>query len=185
MGIPAPSKATYQDLHRIPENMIGEIINGELQTTPRPSYKHALVTSSLGSEIVGPYYKGRGGPGGWIILNEPEVQLGDHLLVPDIAGWKKERLPEPPHTNWCDISPDWICEVLSPSTIRTDRIKKMPIYSQFNVGHIWLIDPIAKTLEVFRLKEESWLLVATFCDDDTVCVEPFLDIEINLQELWW
>ncbi len=151
MGEAAEKKATYDDLYDIPENMIGEIIDGELHTMPRPSPKHAKITSELGAEIIYSYRFGRGGPGGWIILDEPEIRLGEHTLVPDIAGWKKERSPRSLKTNWIETPPDWICEVLSPGTIRLDKTKKMPIYSKHNVQHIWLINPIDKTLDVFKL----------------------------------
>ncbi len=184
MGEPAVKKATYDDLHSIPENMLGQIIDGELHTMPRPSPKHAKAASDLGAVIIYPYRFGRGGPGGWIILDEPEVRLGEHTLVPDIAGWKKERFPSSLKTNWIEVSPDWICEVLSPDTIRLDKTKKMPIYAKHNVKHIWLINPTDKTLDVFKLAPGGWLLLYAFVDNDKVKAEPFQEIEIDLAELW-
>lgn len=184
MGEPAKQKATYNDLYNVPDNMTGEIIDGELHAMPRPSPKHAKVISDLGVIIGGPYRFGRGGPGGWIILYEPELQLGEHTLVPDLAGWKKERFPSSVTTNWIGVSPDWICEVLSPSTIRLDKTKKMPIYAKHNVNYLWLIHPIDKTLDVFKLVSGGWHLLNAFVENDIVKAEPFQEIEINLGELW-
>ena len=185
MGDGAKKEATYTDLFDIPENMIGEIINGELHTMPRPSPKHSMVVSSLGGEIVNPFSKGRGGPGGWIILFEPELLMDKNILLPDLAGWKKERLPNLPETNWIEISPDWICEVLSPSTVQIDKTKKMPVYANHKVRYVWLIDPIAKTLDIFkRLNSGGWELMGSFAENDKVMAEPFHEIEIKLADLW-
>jgi Uma2 family endonuclease len=180
----AKRKATYDDLFTIPENMVGEIINGELVVTPRPSPRHANAASILGGEIIPPYRFGRGGPGGWIILVEPEIRFSEDLLVPDMAGWRNERLPEWPQDNWFSVAPDWICEVLSPGTARNDRIKKMRVYAQHTVHHVWLIDPMIKTLEVFRLESGKWVLLAAFAENDTVRAEPFQDIDIDLGNFW-
>jgi Uma2 family endonuclease len=183
---PVRKKAVYDDLFTLPENMIGEIIDGELIASPRPSSRHAYAASILGGEIVQPFHFGRGGgPGGWIILDETEILLGEHLLVPDLAGWRRERLPAPPRENWISVSPDWVCEILSPSTLRTDKIRKMPIYAQYDVAHLWLIDPFPKTLDVFKLAAGKWVLLASFVEDDKVRAEPFQEIEIELENLWW
>jgi Uma2 family endonuclease len=127
MADPAKKRATYEDLFGIPENAVGEIIDGELVFTPRPTARHTLAASVLGGEVMAPYHLGRGGPGGWIILDETEILLGDHLLVPDLAGWRRERFPGLPRENWIAVSPDWVCEILSPSTARLDKVHKMPI----------------------------------------------------------
>jgi Uma2 family endonuclease len=119
-----------------------------------------------------------------VILYEPEIQLGSHILVPDIAGWKKERLPKLPETNWIAVTPDWICEVLSPGTARIDKKKKMPIYARFGVPYLWLVDPLEKTLEIFRLDNGNWVVAAVYSEDDIVRAEPFQAIEINLSSLW-
>ncbi len=178
-------KASYEDLYSIPDNMIGQIIDGELFAMPRPSFRHSNVASVMTYEISGPFQRGRGGPGGWIILYEPEICLDEDILVPDLAGWKKERLPRPPEKNYTTVPPDWICEVLSPATFRIDRIKKMRIYARFGVSYVWLVDPIAKTLEVFRLESERWLLLSAHSENDKVRAEPFQEIEIALEHLWW
>lgn len=184
MAEPAKKNASYEDLHHIPENMIGEIVNGELHAMPRPSPRHAKVSSDLGAIITYPYRFGRGGPGGWIILDEPELQMGGHILVPDIAGWRKERFPSRLEANWIDVPPDWICEVLSPATVRLDKTRKMPIYAEHGVKHIWLINPLDKTLDVFKLAAGGWLLLSTHVENDKARAEPFLEIEIDLADLW-
>jgi Uma2 family endonuclease len=181
----AKKKATYEDLCTLPENMIGQIVNGELVATPRPSYKHGLSSSTLGGLILGPYQLGSGGgPGGWWIIDEPEVHLGGHVLVPDLAGWRKTRMPELPAGNWTELSPDWVCEVLSSSTVKLDRIEKMPIYAEFGVKHMWLVDPEHKTLEVYGLEKSNWLLVSTHAEGQKVRLEPFVEMALDLSFLW-
>jgi Uma2 family endonuclease len=182
---PARKRATYEDLYTIPENMTGEIIGGELIATPRPSRKHLYSASLLGGGIIPTYGMGRGGgPGGWIILLEPEIAFGEDILVPDLAGWKKERFPASEETNWISVRPDWVCEVLSPSTARNDRIKKMRVFAGHEVPYAWLIDPVLMTLEVFRLESGRWLLLNAFTEDEKVRAEPFEELEIELASLW-
>lgn len=184
MSEPAKKKATYEDLHSVPGNMIGEIINGELVVTARPAPMHMNVASILGGEIMPPYRFGRGGPGGWIILDETEIMLGEDLLAPDIAGWRKERFPGWPKENWISIPPDWICEILSPTTASKDRVKKMRTYAMYEVGYAWIIDPREQTLEIFKLKFGEWVRLDAFAENDKMRAEPFLEIEINLANLW-
>lgn len=176
--------ATYEDLYTIPDNMVGEIIDGELITTPRPSARHTFAGSVLGAEIMPPYQFGRGGPSGWIILDETEIMLGENLMVPDLAGWRKERFPGLPEKNWIPVAPDWVCEVLSPSTHRLDKARKMPIYARYGVSHIWLIDPANKSLDVYKNASGTWALAAAYFEDDKVRAEPFGEIEIALTNLW-
>lgn len=176
--------ATYDELLKLPENLVGEIVAGELFASPRPASPHARASSAIGSEIFGPFDRGRGGPGGWWILYEPELHLGRDVLVPDIAGWRHARMPQIPNAAWFDLAPDWICEVVSPSTARLDRTRKMPAYAAQNVAYAWLVDPLAKTLEIYRLTEGAWLLVATHGGNDTVRGVPFEAIEIELATLW-
>ncbi|MEW6219018.1 MAG: Uma2 family endonuclease [Thermodesulfobacteriota bacterium] len=179
-------QAVYEDLFSVPETMTGEIIGGELVATPRPSRKHIGAMSALGYKLGPPYQYGEGGaPGGWIILIEPEVGFGVDVLVPDLAGWKKERLPAEEGHNWISVAPDWVCEVLSPGSFRNDRIRKMPIYAQHGVPCLWHLDPLARTLEVFRLVAPGqWLLAGSYADDDPVRAEPFTEIIIDLGALW-
>src|SRR5258706_14438944 len=107
MADAARRRATYADLLAVPENLIGEILEGEIVTQPRPAARHALVSSGLGAEIFGPFHRGRGGPGGWIILDEPELRLHGDVLVPDLAGWRRERVPQLPDVAAFALAPDW------------------------------------------------------------------------------
>ena len=176
--------ATYEDLFDLPDNVVGEIIHGQLITHPRPAPKHAVVSSSIGGELIGPFQKGRGGPGGWWILDEPELHLGPHILVPDLAGWGRERLPTMPDMAFFTLPPDWVCEVLSPGTARTDRADKMPLYAEYGVSFLWLIDPALRTLEAFVLRDGRWLLEHVYQEDDEVRAVPFDAITFPLADLW-
>jgi Uma2 family endonuclease len=184
MGEPAKRRATYEDLRAVAKNLIAEIIGGELVTQPRPASLHARASSRLGMELGGPFDRGKGGPGGWILLDEPELHLHGDVLVPDLAGWRRERMPELPDAAAFELAPDWVCEVLSPATAATDRAGKMPIYARERVAHVWLVDPIARTLEAYRLAGDHWTLVGTWRDDAKVHVEPFDALELELAGLW-
>jgi Uma2 family endonuclease len=135
-------------------------------------------------DLGSPFHRGRGGPGGWIILDEPELHLGADVLVPDLAGWRRERLPEVPDAAFFELAPDWACEVLSPSTSLLDRRRKLPIYAREGVAHVWLVDPKARSVEVFRLSEGSYLYVAVHGEDERVRLEPFAAVELELSALW-
>lgn len=176
--------ATYEDLFDLPDNLIGEILYGQLITQPRPAPRHALASSVIGDEFVSPYQRGRGGPGGWWILDEPELHLDQHILVPDLAGWRRERLPQLPEIAYFTVAPDWVCEVLSPGTARTDRAVKMPIYAEQGVSWLWLVDPDCRTLEVYTLHEGHWLLEHTWQENDLVQASPFNDVTLTLGDLW-
>jgi len=185
MTEPARNGAVYEDLLQIPENMTGEIIDGELIATPRPSRKHTGASSALGFELAPTYQFGRGGgPGGWIFIVEPEIGLGEHILVPDLAAWRKERFPYAEETNWISIPPDWVCEVMSPATYRIDRTRKMTLYARHGIPHIWLVDPLAETVEVFKLESGRWFFLAAFSGDEEMRVEPFDAVGIDLAHLW-
>jgi Uma2 family endonuclease len=155
-----------------------------LHTLPRPASRHARAASRLGAELDGPFDRGKGGPGGWLILDEPELHLGSDVLVPDLAGWRRARMPELPDTPAFQLPPDWVCEVLSPSTSATDRAEKMPIYARENVGFAWLVDPLARTLEALRLEAGRWVVLGTWRDDAKIRAEPFDAVEIGLAVLW-
>lgn len=177
-------EATYEDVLAAPENMVAEVLNGNLVTSPRPAPRHTAVSSSVGGELYGPFHRGRGGPGGWWILDEPELHLGRDILVPDIAGWRRERLPQLPDEAYFSLSPDWACEVLSDSTRSHDRVGKMPAYARHEVRHLWLIDPVAMILEVFQLEKNRWLSLSVHGGDEVVRAAPFELIEIELASLW-
>ncbi|HEY3356278.1 MAG TPA: Uma2 family endonuclease [Polyangia bacterium] len=184
MRDPPRRRATYDDLLRLPEHVVGEIIDGELIVSPRPAPRHAQAASVLGGDLGPPFHRGRGGPGGWWILDEPELHFGDQVLVPDLAGWRRARLPALPETAYFEVAPDWVCEVISPSTTTVDRARKLPIYAHERVGHIWLVDPLARSLEVFRWTEAGWLLAAVHHDDEQVRAEPFAAVELEIGG-WW
>jgi Uma2 family endonuclease len=186
MGDPAKRRATYEDLLAVPAHRIAQIVDGVLIPQPRPTSAHAQASSALGGELFGPFRRGNGGPGGWILLDEPELHLGDDVLVPDLAGWRRERMPELPNTSAFELAPDWVCEVLSPSTAALDRAEKLPIYAREGVRHAWLVDPAVKTLEVLRLEGRGphWLLVGIWSGDGGVRAEPFDAIELELGALW-
>lgn len=184
MPEPARKRATYEDLFHIPENMIGEIIDGELIVSPRPSRRHGYTATTLGGEIVPRYSFGREGPGGWVILIEPEIAFGEDILVPDLAGWRIERFPETEDHNWISVAPDWVCEIISPGSVRMDRIKKMRIYASYQVPYVWLVDPLQAMVEAFKLISGKWTMLGVFAEDDKVRIEPFAEIEIELGNLW-
>lgn len=181
---PGSKPATYADLEALPPNVVGEILYGVLHSHPRPAPRHTRASSRLGIEIGGSFDRGRGGPGGRIILDEPELHLGPHVVVPDIAGWRRETLPRLPDTAWFETPPDWVCEVLSPATQRIDRTDKLAVYAEAGVGHAGYVDPTACTLEVFQLVGGRWQLAATFKDDDAVCAPPFEAHTFSLAVLW-
>ncbi|HZI11841.1 MAG TPA: Uma2 family endonuclease [Myxococcus sp.] len=176
--------ATYADLEALPDNVVGELISGTLYASPQPAFPHVVTASRLGVELGGPFDRGRGGPGGWYILDEPELHFGEDVLVPDLAGWRKERMPQSPRTAATSLAPDWVCEVLSPSTAALDRAVKLPVYAREGVRHVWLLDPLARTLEHFRLEGECYLLLVTHSGPARVRVEPFEAIELELAWLW-
>ncbi len=184
MGLPQLKPATYEDLLAVPAHLVAEIIAGTLYTQPRPSPRHARASSLLGGKLTGPYDEGMNGPGGWWILDEPECHLDFDIVVPDLAGWRRERLPRLPDEAFFELPPDWVCEVLSPGTARMDRVEKMPIYSRAGVVHIWLVDPILRTLEVFENTSAGWLLLGAFENEDMISMPPFDAICFNLEVLW-
>ncbi|WP_437958546.1 Uma2 family endonuclease [Sorangium sp. So ce119] len=193
MGQPAEKRrrATYADLEAVPATKVAELIGGELHVMPRPAPRHANASSGLIEEVRGPFQRGRGGPGGWWILNEPELHFPDpaapgevDALVPDVAGWRRNRMPELPTTAHFSLAPDWICEVVSPSTETHDRKTKMPVYAREGVRHAWLVDPIKRTLEVYSLASRGWVPVGTHREAVRVRVEPFEAVELDLAALW-
>jgi Uma2 family endonuclease len=176
--------ATYDDLLKVPDNFVAEILDGELYASPRPAPRHADASSGLGGALRNPFDRGRGGPGGWRILDEPELHLGADVVVPDLAGWKRERLPALPEEAFFSLAPDWVCEVVSPSTAAMDRVKKLGIYARERIAHVWLVDPIACTLEILRLEGGRWTIVSSSSGLAVLCAEPFDAIELDLSLLW-
>jgi Uma2 family endonuclease len=180
----APRFATYEDILNAPPNMVAEIIAGQLRLQPRPGSPHFTAASNLGEELGPPFKRGRGGPGGWLIADEPELHLSGDVLVPDLAGWRRERLPRFEAEAFVTLPPDWVCEVLSQSTARTDRSEKLPIYAREKVQFVWLVDPLMRTLEAFKLASGLYALLGAWKDDARIRVEPFEAIELELGILW-
>lgn len=181
---PFDRPATYEDLAALPDNLVAEIVGGELHASPRPAPPHAEAGAVVGGQLVPPLHLGKGGPGGWRILYEPEIHLGPDIVVPDWAGWRRSRMPRSPETAFYTIAPDWVCEILSPSTSSLDRVQKLAIYAREQVAHAWLIDPLARTLEVLRLEHGRWTILATHAGTEVVRAEPFTEVAIELQALW-
>ena len=185
-ALPKPTQDLYAELCDLPPHVTGEIIGGKLYTQPRPAGPHAVSGSALGMDIGAAFQRGKGGPGGWWIIDEPEIHFVRDVVVcvPDIAGWRKERMPKIPKGHRFEIAPDWACEVLSPSTGKKDRVVKMPVYAQFGVSFLWLVHPLDRTLEAFALHEGCWTVIGLFQDDETVQVAPFAELALNLGDLW-
>jgi len=181
---PKKKRATYQDVIDSPPHVVAEIIAGELRLNNRPRAPHLAASSALGEELGPPFKRGRGGPGGWILLDEPELHLGDDILVPDLGGWRVERMPVLQDVAYFELAPDWVCEVISKSTERMDRAEKMPLYASAGVAYAWLVSPRHRTLEAYRLERGKWLTLAVYKDNDRVRIEPFDAIELDLSVLW-
>jgi Uma2 family endonuclease len=181
---PFDRPATYEDLEKLPPEQVAEIVDGELHASPRPAPPHAVAESSLMELLGPPFRRGHGGPGGWQILIEPEVHLGRDVLAPDLAGWRLDRMPRVPATAFFPVSPDWVCEVVSLSTASLDRVKKLAVYAREEVRHAWLIDPMARTLEVLRLDAGRWTILSTHAGTEVVRAEPFDAVEFELGLLW-
>ncbi len=191
MGDPPRRGATYQDVLDAPEGTTAEILGGELVLSPRPRPDHAYTEGRVAFDLEGPFLEGRDGPGGWWILREPEVHLGrreptDVVVAPDLAGWRRSRLPWVPDTAAIAVAPDWVCEVVSPgvASARRDRVLKPDVYAAAGVGHFWIVDPVARTLEVFRLQGEVYARIAAFAGDDRIRAEPFEAVELDMTR-WW
>ena len=178
------ARATYQDVLDAPAHLVAEIVNGTLHTHSRPAMPHARAASALGGKIGGPFDYDAGGPGGWWIVDGPELHLGEEIVVPDLAGWRRERMPQYPDTAYVTLAPDWVCEVLSASTRKVDLLEKRPLYAREGVGHLWLVEPTDRTLEAFELREGEWVLIASAKDDEPVRIRPFDAITFSLGDLW-
>ena len=177
-------RATYQDVLDAPPHMVAEIVDGTLYTNPRPAMLQAKAKSGLGGLISQTYEYGRGGPGGWWILDEPELHLCEDILVPDVAGWQRERMSEYPVAAYFTLPPDWVCEVLSPSTRKLDLGPKRAVYAREGVSYLWLVDPDVRSLETFERRSNDWVLNDTLFDDALVSLPPFDAISFNLGDLW-
>lgn len=181
---PSHDRATYEDVLAAPPDKVAELIDGELILSPRPSKKHASVSSLLGADLISAFQRGRGGPGGWVILDEPELHLDEDILVPDLAAWRVERAEKLDDGAFFTTPPDWVCEVLSPSTAAHDRTEKLEIYAREHVHHVWLLDPVLRTLETFAWSEAGWVTLKVWHGNEKVRAVPFDAIEMDLATLW-
>lgn len=187
--VEAKDRATYADLEAVPPHLVAEILRGRLVTHPRPTGRHSRSHFRLGNVLGGPFDEGIGGPGGWYFLTEPELHLGGDVCVPELAGWRVERIPPPPAPDplalvKIKLAPDWVCEILSPSTERYDRQEKREIYAEAGIGHLWLVDQRIQLVEAFALREGAWELIGTFSGDVAVRIAPFNAVEIALGRIW-
>lgn len=186
MGAPvrkAPS-ATYDDLLQLPPHVVGELLAGELHATPRPRLRHARSAWKLSASLDAPFDRGTGGPGGWLFLAEPELHLGDDVVVPDLAGWRRDRLPNLPDEAFLTLAPHWVCEIVSPSTQRIDRGAKMDTYLREGVDHVWLLDPIERFVEIFRRSNGAWIRAGSWTSSAAARLEPFDAIELDLDAIF-
>ena len=176
-------RATYADLEAVPPHLVAEILDGVLYTHPRPVARHGAASFALAHALGGPFQLGRGGPGGWTFIDEPELHLGPHVVVPDLAGWRKDRMPFVPDVAFIDVVPDWICEILSPSTERNDRGRKRRIYANFGLLHYWLLNVPECQLEAYELRDGKFVLFETFEDGADVNAPPFAAVPFPLSDL--
>jgi Uma2 family endonuclease len=177
--------ATIADIDALPASLRGEIIDGELYAFPRPRAVHGSLETSVASDLHRPFQQRRGGPGGWWILVEPGIEIPrSPEFSPDLAGWRRERLPHLPDDEPIGVVPDWICEVLSPSTRGYDLLVKRRFYAEIGVGHLWYVDPDVQSLTVSRLVDGKWLELGVHGPAEKVRVEPFEAVEIDLP-VWW
>jgi Uma2 family endonuclease len=178
----AERAATYEDLLAVPEHLVAEILFGRLVTHPMPAPPHAVASTALAGVLSSLFEPGRGG--GWVFMHKPELHLGPHVVVPDLAAWRPERLLPLSDAAWIDVAPDWVCEMLSPSTERDDRGDKRTICAKAGVGCLWHVDPVLRMLEVFELREGKWLLLDVFHDNANVAAQPFARTSFPLGLLW-
>jgi Uma2 family endonuclease len=181
----APRPPTYADLRALPAHVVGEILDGELIVSPRPASAHAYAAGKIHRDTDGSFGSdGPGGPGGWWILFEPELHVDAEVVVPDVAGWRRESMPAFPDVAFFTQAPDWACEVASPSTVRVDRLHKMSFYGRVGTRHVWLVDPVAQTVECYRREGERWVVAALVGGRQRVRLEPFEAAELDLAA-WW
>ncbi len=181
----AYKQTLYEQLESLPEGLTGELLNGQLHAQPRPSGPHGRASVVL-DRIIGRSYDDGDGPGGWWLFIEPEVHFvrDVEVTVPDLAGWRRVRMPRIPEGHRFEVVPDWVCEILSPSTESKDREVKMPIYAHYGVAHAWLVDPKRRTLEAYALADGEWHLLAEASGNDIVAVAPFEALQLDLANLW-
>jgi Uma2 family endonuclease len=180
---PAKTNATYEDVLDSPESAVAELIDGDLYLSPRPMGPHQSVATGLIGLLYPRFSHGGGGDDGWVLLDEPQLNLDGRILVPDLAGWRASRMPSIP--DHFTLAPDWVCEIASRSTHKLDRTKKLPIYAASGVAHAWLIHPVLRSLTVLRLHGGHWIEIGFHEGDERVRAAPFESFELELGRLWW
>jgi Uma2 family endonuclease len=182
---PSPKAPTLADLDALPPGIVGEIIEGVLYTMTKPRARHQRTTTRIGADVGDPFDMGRGGPGGWWILAEPGIELpSTPEISPDVAGWRRERMPELPVDEPIRVVPDWVCEILSPTTRRHDMLRKLPYYAKVGVAFLWLVDIDARVLTAHRLESSGWHIIGTYSDETEVRIAPFDAVPLNVTD-WW
>lgn len=185
MADPLRRPAGWAEILAAPEGMEAEVIAGELWTHPRPRPEHGRVQHLLGGAVGFPFDLGRGGPGGWWLINEPDISFGPQDIVnPDVAGWRRERVPEFHRERPIAIRPDWACELLSPSTARRDRHEKSNLYLHYDVSWYWLVDTDARLLQAFEAHEGRWVLLGTWGETDLARIPPFDAVDLIVGDLF-
>jgi Uma2 family endonuclease len=187
MSAPAPKLATYQDLLRLADDVRAEILAGDIVTAPAPLPKHSKAQRALGGFIGRPFDDDHehGGPGGWWIFIEVDIQFAAHDVVrPDLSGWRRERLADPGEQRPIEVTPDWVCEVLSPSTAARDKVAKRKLYAKHGVRHYWIVDVDARTLEAFELRRGQWVLLDSYDDASAARIPPFEQVELAIGRLF-
>jgi Uma2 family endonuclease len=176
--------ATYQDVLDAPENMVAELLDGELFLSPRPGEPHARAEIRISSFLTSRFEWGEsGGPGGWVFRVEPEIHIEDKVVVPDVAGWRKERFVKP-EKPYYEVIPDWLCEIASPSTAKIDRKHKLPLYLESGVQFVWLVDPVMRALDVYGALAGKWYVAQSFAENEVARAKPFEEIDFDLTLLW-
>jgi Uma2 family endonuclease len=182
---PRTSPPTLADLDALPPGIIGEIIEGVLYTMTKPRARHQRTGLEIGSGLLGPFDHGRGGPGGWWIVTEPGIELpSTPEISPDVAGWRRERMADLPVDEPIRVVPDWVCEILSPTTRRHDMLRKLPYYAKIGVPFMWLVDIEARVLTVHRLDGDTWRVIGTYSDETEARIEPFDAVPLSIAD-WW
>jgi Uma2 family endonuclease len=183
MDLPVTQRATYADLEAVHPHLVAEILYGKLVTHPRPRQRHSRAAGRIMQVLGGPFDLGENGPGGWNFYAEAEFHFGEHVTVPDVAGFRAGRSIEPYDGVFITTVPDWVCEVLSPSTEPFDRGPKRQIYAEAGIAHYWLLDPLTRVLEVLELRHQAWTLVNTFVDTDMIVAPPFEAVPLPLEKM--
>lgn len=184
MSDPARKAPTLADLDALPPGIKGEIIEGVLYTMTKPRSRHQFSAANIVADLLNPFHRARNGPGGWWILGEPGIELPNTPeIAPDVAGWRRERMPELP-TGPLTVVPDWVCEVLSPSTRRHNLLVKKPYYARVGVPYHWIVDSEGRTVTAYRLEGGRWVELGTWGDETEARIEPFAEIPLDVSG-WW